>query len=112
MDNQFKEVSLKNANEQDVIKGIRPKIEKNEAMKVITNELQRETDKLEQFNKLEKQWNDEQAHFNTIVNQLIDGFLSYKEIHDKHASDINNSDTINTNGLKFNVRTVLRKDSL
>lgn len=35
LDNQFKEVSLKNANEQDVIKGIRPKIEKNEAMKVI-----------------------------------------------------------------------------
>lgn len=112
LDNQIKEVSLKNASEQDVIKEIRPKIEKNEAMKVITNELQRETGKLEQFNKLEKQWNDEQARFDTIVNQLIDGFLSYKEIHDKHASDINNSDTINTNGLKFNVKTVLRKDSL
>lgn len=109
LDKQLSSERNQNAEEQFIIQNIKPKVEKNEALKAITKALQEENNNLEEFNELQKLYDAETLNLNRFISDLTNAVLSYFTIHNDFASKINKNNAV-SNGLEFGIKSVFRKD--
>jgi len=87
------------------------KIIGNEALSNLSQSIQTENAKLEDFKMLDKQFNDEKTRYNSLMNQVVQSMLFYKNQHDKYATAVNENPDLSTSDLEFSVETPFRKDA-
>lgn len=96
--------------QQDVINRLLPKIEKNESIKKLTQNIQDEEKKKMEFEKIDLVIKRKQKEFTDNLNSLIKSFLRYYDIHEEYANFINNNSSLNNDNLEFSVETPYRTE--
>ncbi|MDF9408243.1 MAG: hypothetical protein A4E52_00129 [Pelotomaculum sp. PtaB.Bin013] len=87
------------------------KIIGNEALSNLSQSIQTENAKLEDFKMLDKQFNDEKAKYSSLMSQVAQSMLFYKSQHDKYAMAVNDNPDLSASDLEFSVETPFRKDA-
>lgn len=94
---------------------LKAKISENEAIKRLTDDLNREKAKLEDYTEAKKQVENSKTKYDDLLESLAESFLKYQQLHKSYADFINGNSSLlkkeSANDLEFTVGTPFRKDA-
>lgn len=90
---------------------LRDKILSNKAIAELSAKIKAETEKLVQFNKLDKQKKDKEKEKSGLLSKVVGSIDFYKEQHTSFANAVNGSTDLKMDDLQFSVDVPFKKDA-
>lgn len=109
--------SLLSENENDlcinkeIIVSLKDKVTENKSVTELSEKIQIEVNKLEQFIKLDKEEDTLIEKEKLLIDKLCNSIVAFKEIQNEYAKMINDSSTLTSNNLEFSVDVPFKKDA-
>jgi len=90
---------------------LKAKMQSNKAIAELTERIKNETDKLSEFEKLEKSKTEEETQKSELLIAVVNSVDFFKEQHKIFSAVVNNNFSLNPHDLSFSVAEPFRKDS-
>lgn len=90
---------------------LKDKVSNNKQISELSSKIQKEVDKLEKFNNLERQEEELLEKEELLINELSNSKCSFKSIFENYANIVNSASTLTGNDLEFSVIVPFKKDT-
>lgn len=96
---------------KEIIDSLKDKVSENKSVAELSEKIQIEVSKLEQFIKLDKEEDTLIEKEKSLIDKLCDSIVAFKEIQNEYAKIINDNSTLTSNNLEFSVDVPFKKDA-
>ncbi len=108
---ELKEIKDKRVEKEAIANPLSVKISENEAIKKLSEAVQKEEEKLAKFVEVEIQTKRTEEKYNECLQQLTARFMKYRELHQAYAVAINENTALATEDLEFSAEAPFRREA-
>ena len=91
--------------------GLKSKVQENKIISELSNNIQKESEKLKNLNAIEKKEADLVDQENTYISDICQSIEKFKRFHNRYAQTVNEKPEFKSNGLEFSVGVPFKKEA-